>query len=100
MHEFHSKARYYFPFCPICGTIELEIIVIIGGKDNIFCNRCGAAWHIYFSLIKEKMKWAELISPSKNGKGKEYIGKKIKPPKWKEMAIKSHKVFKKNTEEK
>ena len=94
---FQSRARYYFPFCPLCGNgKEVTINVSFDEKDTITCEKCGAKWHIYFSILTKKLKWGKLESPSKDGRGRDYLGKEIKPVKWKEMAIKSHEVFERN----
>jgi hypothetical protein len=97
--ELFVKTIKYFRFCPICGNDEIDINVGEGGKDTINCYGCGAKWHIYFGFFDKQLKWAKLTSATKDGEGSEYLGKKIEPINWKEMAIKSHKVLKINTDE-
>ena len=96
--ELLAKTVKYFTYCPICGNDEIDINVGKGGKDTINCDGCGAKWHIHFGFFDKQLKWAKLTSATKYGKGREYLGKKIEPLKWKEMAIRSHEVFKRNKE--
>ena len=96
--ELFTKTVKYFSYCPICGNDEIDINVGEGGKDTINCDNCGAKWHIYFGFFNKKLKWAKLTLPTKDGGAREYLGKKIEPAKWKEMAIKSHEIFKRNKE--
>ena len=93
---FQSRARYYFPFCPICGNGDILINVGFGGKDTISCENCGARWHLYFSFFGHQLKWAKLESKADDGRGKELLGKKIMPINWLEMAGRSREIFKRN----
>ena len=47
---------------------------------------------MYFSLISDQMKWAKLELKAEDGRGKEFLGKKLEPIKWKEMALETHRI--------
>ena len=75
--EFEAETANIFPYCPFCGSLKIQIKVAIGRKDHVSCENCNAIWHIYFSRVQEhNMRWAKLESVTKDGKGKELLGKK------------------------
>ena len=86
-----SEASKYFPNCPICGSGKIQVHLVMGGKDTISCENCGARWHIYFGHVLGHLKWAELELEADDGRGEELLGQKVEANKWREMAIESRK---------
>jgi len=86
-----SKARKgvltFFRYCPLCymgNAIRCKFSTFIG-KDRAICSRCGAEWHINYGLTG--FKWAKLEKESHDGKGREYLGKELKPEFWARLAF-------------
>jgi len=79
LQEFAIDLRNYFKCCPICfssanGTFNAHITN--GGTDTLSCNVCGAKWNLYIVPLLG-FQWAELYSLSEEGKGQEYLGKRL-----------------------
>lgn len=76
-----------FPRCPFCfeKTVEAHRDNW-SGIDSATCSSCGAKWHLYHSLLTEKMQWAELKKVGSKG-GKNLLGTKYKPEFWRKMFL-------------
>ena len=84
-HEEHiADVRRYFICCPLCGSPKITPHLINGGRDTLYCDSCGARWHLYVGLTG--LKWAELELESDTGTGRELLGKRIQKEQWKNMA--------------
>lgn len=79
-----SEVRGYFVCCPLCGSEEIQFSLIVGGRDRLTCENCGAKWHLYVGL--RGFRWAELDVESKDGKGLELLGKRLDKDEWRKMA--------------
>jgi len=80
LQEFANDLRNYFVCCPICfasakGTFTAHITN--GAQDSLTCKICGAKWKLYIMPLRG-LEWAELVSTAKDGRGKEFIGKRLK----------------------
>lgn len=82
-----DEVSKYFPRCPFCLEKTVE-----GHRDNwsgediAMCSSCGAKWHLYHSLLTEKMQWAELKKVGSKG-GENLLGIKHKPEFWRKMFL-------------
>jgi hypothetical protein len=83
--EYEADVRKYFLCCPLCGNGQLTVnLSLSGGRETITCETCGAKWHIYMGLTG--LSWAELELNSKDGKGIDLVGKKLKKEEWRQKA--------------
>jgi hypothetical protein len=82
-----DEVAKYFPRCPFCLEKTVK-----GHRDNwnaldtATCSSCGAEWHLYHSLVTEKMQWAELKKTGSKG-GADLVGIKHKPEFWRKMFL-------------
>lgn len=82
-----NEIAKYFPRCPFC----LENTVT-GKRDNwnavdtATCTSCGAKWHLYHSVLTEKMQWAELKNAGSKGEVT-LLGIKHTPDFWRAMFL-------------
>ena len=82
-----NEIAKYFPRCPFC----LENTVT-GHRDNwnavdtAICSSCGAKWHLYHSVLTEKMQWAELKNAGSEGEVT-LLGIKHTPEFWRTMFL-------------
>ncbi len=79
----YSDIRNYFLCCPFCGNTQLNINLDSlrhMRQDSLKCSGCGAKWHIYLGLYGFSS--AKLEVESKNGKGTELLGKRLKKDYW------------------
>lgn len=79
LQEFALDLRNYFTCCPICfastkGTFSVHLTA--GGKDTLSCNVCGSKWILHIAPF-QGFEWAELETPAKDGRGQEFIGKRL-----------------------
>ncbi len=77
--EFASDLRNYFKCCPVCfssakGTFKVHLT--LGERDTLSCNICGSIWYLYITPFRG-FEWAELDSPARDGRGREFIGRKL-----------------------
>lgn len=91
MEAYESDARGYFPCCPLCGSNQIVIKLIRGGRDTLSCESCKAHWHLYVGV--GGLKWAELDLASENGEGMSLIGKRLKKEEWRKMAQNARKAI-------
>ena len=85
MRVYESDVRTYFPYCPICYSKRIQVKLISGGRDAVFCENCNASWHIYVGLTG--FKWGELEIEAPDGRGKDLLGKRMKGKEWRKMAM-------------
>ena len=82
-----DEVEKYFPRCPFCLKPTVK-----GHRDNwsakdtATCASCGAEWHLYHSLLTEKMQWAELKKAGSKGLVN-LLGIKHTPEFWKTMFL-------------
>jgi len=82
-----DEVSKYFLRCPFCLEKTVE-----GhrdnwsGEDSATCSSCGAKWHLYHSLLTEKMQWAELKRVGSKG-GENLLGIKHKPEFWRKKSL-------------
>jgi len=82
-----DEVTKYFSRCPFCLEKTVK-----GHRDNwsaedsAKCSSCGAEWHLYHSLVTEKMQWAELKKIGSKG-GETLLGIKHKPEFWRKMFL-------------
>jgi hypothetical protein len=79
LQEFAVDLRNYFKSCPICfaqakGTFKVHLT--LGQRDTLECTVCGSKWHVQISPFKG-FEWAELDLQARDGRGKEYLGRKV-----------------------
>jgi hypothetical protein len=79
LQEFAIDLRNYFKACPICfasakGTFKVHLT--LGERDTLECTACGSKWHVHIEPFKG-FEWAELDSAAKDGRGKEFLGRRI-----------------------
>jgi len=79
LQEFAIELRNYFKSCPIChasakGTFSVHLTA--GEKDTLTCKICGAKWNLYIVPFRG-FEWAELELTAKDGRGAEYLGRKL-----------------------
>jgi hypothetical protein len=79
LQEFAIDLRNYFKSCPICfasakGTFRVHLT--LGERDTLECTACGSKWHIHISPFRG-FEWAELDLTAKDGRGKEFLGRRI-----------------------
>ena len=79
LQEFAIELRNYFKSCPVCsasakGTFKVHLTV--GERDTLACNNCGATWHLFIAPFSG-FQWAELDTPARDGRGKEFLGRQI-----------------------
>jgi hypothetical protein len=79
LQEFANDLRNDFICCPVCfasakGTFTARITN--GEQDTLICRMCGAKWDLYIMPLRG-LEWAELISTAQDGRGKEFLGKKL-----------------------
>ena len=86
---FESNVRGFFPSCPLCGGRQIEVNLVRGGRDTLSCKNCGARWHLYIGL--RGLKWAELDLEAIDGKGKEFLGRRLAGDDWRKIARKKRK---------
>jgi RNA polymerase subunit RPABC4/transcription elongation factor Spt4 len=79
-----TEVREYFIACPLCGSKELKVNIAQIGKDTMFCENCGARWHLFFSL--SAFRWAELEVEADDGKGRELVRRRLTKDEWQRMA--------------
>jgi hypothetical protein len=84
LKAYESDVRRYFPCCPLCGSSQILVNLVKGGIDQLSCQGCGAAWHLYVGLTG--LKWAELNLASENGAGKSLLNKRLKKEEWLKLA--------------
>ncbi|MEM3580932.1 MAG: hypothetical protein QXQ64_06695 [Candidatus Bathyarchaeia archaeon] len=89
--HYEPNVRKYFPFCPLCGSNELNAEFALLGRDFLSCKKCGARWHLYIGITG--LKWAKLKVPAKEGYGQSLLRKKILSKYWK-ILCKSFKLSK------
>lgn len=78
--EVKIQISKYFPWCPFCCSVSLEIDAKPERKfDYILCSNCGAKWEIN---IQEKIKSVKLVATSIDWKGKELLEKETEPKFW------------------
>lgn len=82
--QYEADVRGYFVCCPLCGSEQIETHFIIGGRDTLSCENCGAKWHLYVGLTG--FKWAELDLESRDKIGMQLLGKRLDKEEWKKMA--------------
>lgn len=87
-----SDVRGYFPCCPLCGSKKIEVNLIVGGRDTLSCESCGARWHLYVGL--SGLKWAELDVEADDGRGRELLGKRFTKDELRVMAQDARKTIK------
>jgi hypothetical protein len=82
-----DEVSKYFLRCPFCfeKTVEAHRDNW-SGEDSATCSSCGAKWHLYHSLLTEKMQWAELEKVGSKG-GENLLGVKHKPEFWMKMFL-------------
>ena len=82
-----EEVAKYFPRCPFCLEKTVK-----GHRDNwnaidtATCSSCGAKWHLYHSVLTEKMQWAELKKTGSKGE-ENLLGIKHKPEFWRKMFL-------------
>lgn len=82
-----DEVAKYFPRCPFCLEKTVQ-----GHRDNwnaldtATCFTCGAKWHLYHSVLTEKMQWAVLKKAGSNG-GEEFLEVKHKPEFWRKLFL-------------
>ena len=82
-----NEVEKYFPRCPFCLENTVK-----GHRDNwnatdtAICFSCGAEWHLYHSLLNEKMQWAELKKAGSKGLVN-LLGIKHTPEFWRTMFL-------------
>lgn len=82
-----DEVAKYFPRCPFCLESTVK-----GHRDSwkaidtATCSSCGAEWHLYHSLLTEKMQWAELTKTGSKG-GATLLGIKHTPEFWRNMFL-------------
>jgi hypothetical protein len=79
LQEFAIELRNYFKSCPIChgsakGTFSVHLTA--GEKDTLTCKVCGAKWNLHIVPFRG-FEWAELELTAKDGRGAEYLGRKL-----------------------
>jgi hypothetical protein len=79
LQEFAIELRNYFKSCPIChgsakGTFSVHLTA--GQKDTLTCKICGASWNLHIVPFRG-FEWAELELTAKDGRGAEYLGRKL-----------------------
>ena len=79
LQEFAIELRNYFKCCPICrasakGTFSVHLTA--GEKDTLTCKVCGAKWNLHIVPFRG-FEWAELELTAKDGRGAEYLGRKL-----------------------
>jgi hypothetical protein len=79
LQEFAIELRNYFKSCPIChgsakGTFSVHLTA--GEKDTLTCKICGAKWNLHIVPFRG-FEWAELELTAKDGRGAEYLGRKL-----------------------
>jgi hypothetical protein len=79
LQEFAIELRNYFKCCPICysstkGTFSAHLTA--GEKDTLTCKVCGGIWNLHIVPFRG-FEWAELESIAKDGKGTEFLGKRL-----------------------
>ena len=79
LQEFAIELRNYFKSCPIChgsakGTFSVHLTA--GQKDTLTCKVCGASWNLHIVPFRG-FEWAELELTAKDGRGAEYLGRKL-----------------------
>ena len=79
LQEFATQLRDYFKSCPIChgsakGTFSVHLTA--GEKDTLTCKICGAKWNLHIVPFRG-FEWAELELTAKDGRGAEYLGRKL-----------------------
>ena len=87
---YESNVRGFFLCCPLCGNDKINAFLpslSSGGRDTLTCETCGAKWHLRISALG--LSWAELELSSKDGRGQELIGKRLKGAEWRELAQKA-----------
>ena len=82
-----DEVAKYFPRCPFC----LEKTVkghrdTWSALDTATCSSCGAKWHLYHSVLTEKMQWAVLKKTGSKG-GEDLLGVKHKPEFWRKLFL-------------
>ena len=84
LKQYESEVRGYFVCCPLCGSEDIEVHLVSGGRDTLTCEDCGAKWHLYIGL--RGFRWAELEIESQDKKGLELLGKRLPKDEWRKMA--------------
>ncbi len=79
LQEFAIELRNYFKSCPICnasakGTFSVHLTA--GEKDTLTCKICGAKWNLHIVPFRG-FEWAELDLTANDGRGAEYLGRKL-----------------------
>jgi transcription elongation factor Elf1 len=95
--DYRDEVRQYFVCCPFCGSEKLNYVApgpaghlrFFNGRDTLTCEECGAKWLLYFRIgfLEAYIEWAKLEIESRNGKGREMVGKEIGKEQWREMAL-------------
>lgn len=84
IEQYEADVRGYFVCCPLCGSEQIKTHFIMGGRDTLSCESCGAKWHLYVGLTG--FKWAELDLESGDKRGMHLLGKRLDKEEWKKMA--------------
>jgi hypothetical protein len=83
----------YFKYCPLCFSKDSIVFEWGWIDDYMFCEDCGARWHINSGLTG--FHWASLMKDSIEQKEPGLIGVKKPPHFWLERAIKGRKASRK-----
>jgi hypothetical protein len=79
LQEFATDLRNYFKCCPVCYSSakgSFKVHLTVGERDTLECIMCGAKWHLYIVPFNG-FQWAELDSTARNGRGKEFAGRRV-----------------------
>ena len=86
---YEKQVQDCFPYCPFCGNNQLTMNLVSGGKDTLSCEVCNAKWHLFIGL--GGLKCAILEQPSRNGEGKNLVGRRYEKNQWKKY-IEKHRA--------
>ena len=98
MHDMNgnvsSKLLDDLPCCPICGSGKIQFHLTVGGKDKLSCLNCGARWHIYVGGFSgDSLRWAELEMEADDGRGQEFLGKRLEKDELRRLALEKRKAL-------
>jgi len=95
--DYRDEVRQYFVCCPFCGGEKLDYVApgpagvfrLLDGRDTLTCEECGAKWLLYFRIGfgQGYLEWAKLEIESRNGRGRELVGKEIRKDEWREKSL-------------
>lgn len=89
-----SKLLDELPCCPTCGSGRIQFHLTEGGKDKLSCLNCGARWHIYVGgFFSYSLRWAELEMEADDGRGKEFLGKRLEGDELGRLALEKRKAL-------